>query len=103
VNATKSVGIQVKTSQSLTKKWVLNQKIETDIATNLFFVFVRLNRLGIPQYYIVPKQEAASYAVRYHKEYHSKPKRDGTPHKESAIRKFADPEKNIWIDGICWV
>ena len=43
-DATKSVGIQVKTNQEAGKKWILNEKIEKNVATNLFFVFVRLKR-----------------------------------------------------------
>lgn len=93
VNATKSVGIQVKTSQSRTKKWVLNKKIETEVATNLFYVFVRLNHLEAPEYYVVPKHEAASYATLHHREYLEKLKKDGTPRKDSSMRKFADRDR----------
>ncbi|MFZ4125809.1 MAG: hypothetical protein ACOYJ2_07055 [Rickettsiales bacterium] len=103
INATKSVGVQVKTSQSTGKKWVLNKKIETEEATNLFYVFVRLNELGTPEYYIVPKREAAKYAADHHKEYLGKLKRDGTPRKDSSMRKFADLDKrylNRW-DLLC--
>lgn len=96
-DATKSVGIQVKTTQSRTKKWVLNQKIEKDIATNLIFVFVRLNDLGIPAYYIVPRKDAADFARKHHAEYLAKPRRDGQKHKDSSMRKFFDPE-NKYLD-----
>src|SRR6266576_6346977 len=37
-DATKSVGIQVKTKQGRGADWMLNKKVETDIAQNLFFV-----------------------------------------------------------------
>ena len=49
-DATKSVGIQVKAIQGSGKEWMLNQKIENDIATNLFFVFIRLNDLNAPPF-----------------------------------------------------
>src|SRR5262249_53415169 len=39
-DATKSVGIQVKTSQRATADWVLSKKAEQDVAENLFYVFV---------------------------------------------------------------
>src|ERR1700730_6937885 len=60
-DATKSVGIQVKTNQGRGKKWILNEKIEKDIATNLFFVFVRLNGLDAPEYHIVPRADVVKY------------------------------------------
>lgn len=98
VNATKSVGIQVKTNQSHTKKWILNQKIEKeDIATNLFFVFVRLNDLGVPAYFIVPRKDAVEFATKHHREYLDKPRRDGRKRKDSSMRKFADSE-NKYLD-----
>src|ERR1700730_1910834 len=55
-DATKSVGIQVKTSQVALKEdrrysdahWMLNVKAETAIGTNLFYVFVVLPEQGEP-------------------------------------------------------
>jgi hypothetical protein len=65
-DATKSVGIQVKAMQGSGREWMLNQKIETEVATNLVFVFVRLNDLGAPEYFVVSKAEAAKYAKENH-------------------------------------
>jgi hypothetical protein len=45
---------------------MLNQKHETDIATNLFFVFIRLNGLDAPDYYVVSREIAAEYARYSH-------------------------------------
>src|SRR5438132_1002560 len=41
-DATKSVGLQVKTNQGAKRDWMLNKKAEVDVATNLFYVFVAL-------------------------------------------------------------
>ena len=63
-DATKSVGIQVKTNQKAGKKWILNAKVEKGAATNLVFVFVRLNgHNGAPKYHIVPRADVAKYVV----------------------------------------
>ena len=91
-DATKSVGIQVKANQGSGKEWMLNQKIENDIATNLFFVFIRLNDLADPEYYIVPRVAVARYARENHKRWLNTPGRKGQPHQDTPMRKFADPE-----------
>jgi hypothetical protein len=89
-DATKSVGIQVKTSQGSGKGWMLNKKVEADIATNLVFVFVRLNALGAPDYYVVPKKAVAKYAADNHKIWLATPGRKGQAHKDTPIRQFKD-------------
>jgi len=91
-DATKSVGIQVKTSQGTGGDWILNQKVEDDVATNLVFVFVRLNDLLLPEYYIVPRVDAAEYARESHQRWLATPGRRGQKHQDSPMRKFADPE-----------
>ena len=91
-DATKSVGIQVKTTQSRGKEWVLNQKIEKDVATNLFFVFVRLNDFDTPEYYVVRRADVAKFAREKHERWLNTPGLKGQKHRDSAMRKFADPE-----------
>jgi hypothetical protein len=55
-DATKSVGIQVKTCQGSDPVWLLNVKAETDDeAENLFYVFVCLPNSGLPSFYVVPR------------------------------------------------
>src|SRR5690348_1972221 len=41
-DATKSVGIQVKTSQGSRARWVMSKKAEQDLAENLFYILVCL-------------------------------------------------------------
>ena len=58
------------------------------MATNLFFVFVRLNgRHDAPKYHIVPRADVAKYVSEDHKEWLSKPGRKGQAHKDNSIRK----------------
>ena len=91
-DATKSVGIQVKAIQGSGKEWMLNQKIESEVATNLFYVFVRLNDLGSPEYLVVPKKAAALYARNNHERWLATPGRKGQAHNDTTMRKFADPD-----------
>ena len=84
--ATKSVGIQVKTKSGR----ILNAKIEREVATNLFFVFVRLNGLDAPEYHIVSRADVVKYVSEDHKQWLSKPARKGEAHKDNSIRNFAD-------------
>ena len=60
-NATKSVGIQVRTSQGTRADWMMNRKAEGELAQNLFYVFVCLPPSGEPQFYVVPRQVVADY------------------------------------------
>jgi hypothetical protein len=91
-NATKSVGIQVKTAQGSARSWMLNKKVENDEATNLFFVLIRLNGLGEPEYYVVPKYVVAAFARANHERWLSTPGKKGQPHVDTPIRQFKDPE-----------
>jgi Holliday junction resolvase-like predicted endonuclease len=91
--AKRSVGIQVKTKQGGGREWILSQKIEKmDLAKNLFFVFVNLNGLGDPEYFVIPRKRVADYASSRHSRWLSTPGVRGQQRKDSPIRKFADPE-----------
>src|SRR5437667_9761896 len=52
-DATKSVGIQVKTCRGTKPDWILNKKAEADLAQNLFYVFVCLPPADEPVFYVV--------------------------------------------------
>ena len=95
-NATRSVGIQVKTNQGRGKEWMLNQKVETDEATNLFFVFIRLNDLDSPEYYIVPRAVVSELVRTNHKKWLSSPGRNGQKRNDTSVRKFRDHE-NVYL------
>jgi hypothetical protein len=98
-DATKSVGIQVKTCQGTRPEWILTAKAEVDIAENLFYVFVCLPAQGHPGFYVVPRATVASTVSEDHRKWKATPGRDGRPHGASNIRKFKDPDgayKDRW-------
>lgn len=97
-DATKSVGIQVKTSQGSKKSWILNKKVEEGMASNLFFVFVNLNSSSnAPSYHIVPSQTVGDYSCTLHEQWLSGKKRNGEERKDTAMRTFKDPN-NKYLD-----
>lgn len=98
-DATKSVGIQVKSKSGSSPEWLLSQKAESDTAENLFYVFVRLNDLAAPEYHVVPRAVVAKYVREGHKKWLATPGRNGKPHRDNSMRVFADPEnkyRNRW-------
>lgn len=91
-DATRSVGIQVKTNQGRGAEWILNRKVEAmDLAENLFFVFVCLNEFDMPHFYVVPRQDVKTYTSELHAQWLSTPGRGGRARKDSPMRKFRDP------------
>jgi Holliday junction resolvase-like predicted endonuclease len=101
-DATKSVGIQVKTNQNSGKEWMLSNKIEEEDQSkskNLFYVFVRLNGMGEPEYYIVPRKVVVKFAAENHQKWLATPGRKGQAHVDTPMRKFWDSSnkyKNRW-------
>jgi hypothetical protein len=93
-DATRSVGVQVKTSQSPTPSWLLSEKIERPVrgslAENLFFVFVCLNGLGAPSYHIVSRKDVARYCRGRHQRWLKTPGRKGQAHRDNPMRRFDD-------------
>lgn len=97
-DATKTVGIQVKTDQGCGIEWVLNQKVEDYYADKLFYVFVCLNNSEKPpDYFIVPSKTVTEFAKTYHQEWLKTPGRKGQVHKDNPMRKFRD-EKKIYLN-----
>jgi hypothetical protein len=90
-NATKTVGVQVKTNQNNRREWVLNKKAETEDAENLFYVFVRLNRTSAPAFHIVPRATVAKVVRAGHQAWLNAPGKGGRAHADSSVRKFKDP------------
>ena len=90
VDATKSVGIQVKTKQGSKPEWMLSQAAETDAAENLFYVFVRLHGLDRPEYNIVPRAAVAKYVREQFRTWLATPGRGGRRHKDNPMRTFGD-------------
>lgn len=97
--ATKSVGIQVKTNQGKSRSWILNKKAEDFQAENLFYVFVNLNNGGNPDYFIVPSKDVANYTKQNHIQWLETPGKKGQKHNDTSMRKFDDKEgayQNRW-------
>jgi hypothetical protein len=94
-DATKSVGIQVKTRQDAGTEWVLTKKAEDlpegDVAENLFYVFVSLNGGAAPSFHIVSRRKVAQYIKANHQQWLRTPGRGGRAHVDNPMRKFADP------------
>jgi len=91
VDAKRSVGIQVKTSQGSRAEWLLNSKAEDDTAENLFYVFVSLNGDKSPEYYVVPRRVVSKSVRESHAAWLRTPGRGGRRHRDNPNRKFADP------------
>ena len=94
---TRSVGIQVKTTQRSRAVWVLNKKAESLADEHYYYVFVRLNGLGQPKFHIVPSKVVAEYTRRTHQEWLKQPRRDGQPHRDNPTRNFKD-EGDQYLD-----
>ncbi len=98
-DATKSVGIQVKTRQGTQQDWILNKKAQVDLAGNLFYVFVSLHNEGQPQFHVVPRREVANYVRVSHRRFLATPGRAGQQHRDTDMRHFKDPQakyRNRW-------
>jgi len=97
-DASKSVGIQVKTNTLKKKDWILNEKADTACSDSLFYVFVNLNEAGLlPQFHVVPSGVVAAYVSSSHKKWLSTPGRGGKQHRENPMRHFRDPQ-NEFLD-----
>jgi len=87
--ATKTVGIQVKTNSGSNRSWILNQKAEDYFAENLFYVFVNLNNnQKHPDFFIVPSKVVAEYCKTGHSNWLNTPGKKGQKHKDTPMRKF---------------
>ena len=99
-DATRSVGIQVKTNKGTAPSWMMTSKIEDqDLADNLFFVFVRLNDGNAPSYHVASCAAVVEYARESHRKWLRTPGRKGQSHNDTSMRKFDDPEGE-YLD--CW-
>lgn len=99
VDASKTVGIQVKTNRGTKREWILKQKAEDYFADNLFYVFVNLNdNQQTPDYFIVPSRSVARFVKKSNEAWVKTPGRGGRKHIPSTMRKFADL-KEAYLDA----
>lgn len=95
----KQWAIQVKTTSSKKNKWILNKKSEKISNDNIIYVFVKLNELETPQYFVVPSADVAKQVYETHRKWLNLPRKDGEPHKDNNMRNFEDPSNkylNNW-------
>ena len=98
-DATKSVGIQVKTSQGANARWMMNKKAEVDLAENLFYVLVCLVPHAAPTFFIVPRRIVATYVRESHQRWLKTLGKGGKRHRDSNLRSFRDHDheyKDRW-------
>ena len=94
-DASKNLGIQVKTNQINKSEWVLNEKYEKLNDKNIFYVFVNLKSIDfLPEYYIVPSIVVAKYTSTNHKKWLSEKGKKGQQRNDSTMRKFKDIDKD---------
>lgn len=98
-DASKSVGIQVKTTIYPRVKypsWILNKKAEDYYSDTLFYVFVLLKQGNErPDFYIVPSKFVAEHTKTTHKDWLDKIGKSGREHNDSNIRNFYDKERKF--------
>jgi len=95
-DASKSIGIQVKTNKGSKRSWVLNQKSEDYYAKNLFYIFVNLNdNENSPDYFIVPSEYVAKHVKESHQTWLTTPGRGGRAHVDNTLRKFVDEQEEF--------
>lgn len=88
----RSVAIQVKTTQSRQKKWLMKKKNETLLSPSLFYVLVNLGMPGeLPEFHVVPSAVVARTLKRSHAAWLATPGRDGQSHEDTTLRAFFDP------------
>ena len=98
-NATKTVGVQVKTNQGNIVSWLLNKTAEDYFADSLFYIFVNLNNGAEPNYFIVPSKTVANHVKDGHRKWLSTPGRKAQKHNDTIMRQFKDENKeyvNRW-------
>ena len=99
--ATRSITIQVKTSQVAHNTWILSEKSEHFVSRNHFYVFVGL--AGIeerPIYHIVPSQVVAKHIRTGHRAWLKTFRRDGKKHAEALPHYDAILKRNpkdLWV------
>lgn len=80
--------IQVKTYEKSSNKRILSKKNENIKADNMFYVFVNLNELNNPDYYIVPSKEVASFIKSAHKKWLKTLGKNNKKHNDNNIRHY---------------
>lgn len=95
-DASKTLGVQVKTNQINKSEWILNEKCEKLVDENIFYVFVNLKNINeLPEFYIVPSEVVANYTSTNHKKWLKEKGKKGQQRNDSTMRKFKDTNKEF--------
>ncbi len=95
----KQYAVQVKTQSGTKREWTLSKKNESMVGDNIIYVFVILNGLDYPKYYIVPSKEVADTIKVSHQKWIHTPGKNGQSHNDNNMRKFVlsdDRYLNNW-------
>ncbi len=95
-DASRQVGIQVKARHLRGAEWILSAKDERTAADKLFYVFVNLTGAnGRPEFYVVPSKVVAETIRRGHRDWLARRGKRGQRHRDTSMRKFADPKRRF--------
>jgi len=84
------VGIQVKTNGGSRKAWLLTKESEDFTSDNLFYIFVNLNGIDKPDFYIVPGNIVSDRVRTSHQKWLQTPAKNGANHNDTSMRMFYD-------------
>lgn len=90
-DASKAIGIQIKTNQYNQPKWIMSYKNEKLHNNNLFYVFVILGEHN--EFYIVPSEIVSKEIKEDYEKWMDSPRKDGDKHNETTMRTFKDKDK----------
>lgn len=94
----RSATIQVKCAQRKATEWLLDKSDEVSKGLNHFYVFVALNGLGAPSYYIVSGKAVAETCASHHQEWlrGKKKRRPGTQrHIHARVSPYAIGSRSL--------
>ncbi len=93
---TRTVAIQVKTTQNTKPVWTLGKKAEDDSSPKKFYVFVKLGKQrSIPEYYIVPSAVVARTIKNDYNIWLRTLGKGGKKHNENPMRLFHAPKRYL--------
>lgn len=85
----RQVAIQVKTSYKVTKTWTLNQKADNFFGKDIYYIFISLNELNSPTFYIIESELVSKSVRESHLKWLNTLGKNGNPHNDNPVRKFA--------------
>lgn len=92
-SGSRTVAIQVKTTQGKRPVWTLGEKAESIHAPQLFYVLVLGLQSSLPEFYVVPSVVVARSIKRFHQTWLRTPGRGGKKHNDTSMRTFRDDKK----------